>query len=155
MLTEVMRFYGLARPPVDAGFYETEHHAQVSRDIRAAIMGGRLIALTAVIGSGKTVLSRRLRADLEREGRVIVSRSLSIDKAKINLPLLEAALFYDLGAYGVGYWLMLWFRQDTNGDCHGRRGLPGMVSRNGEVDADTAAGGIPLSRPRRGAGCCG
>ena len=48
MLTEVMRFYGLARPPVDAGFFETEHHAQVSRDIRAAIMGGRLIALTAV-----------------------------------------------------------------------------------------------------------
>jgi len=96
MLTEVMRFYGLARPPVDAGFFETEHHAQVSRDIRAAIMGGRLIALTAIIGSGKTVLSRRLRADLEREGRVTVSRSLSIDKAKISLPLLEAALFYDL-----------------------------------------------------------
>ena len=96
MLTEVMRFYGLARPPVDAGFFETEHHAQVSRDIRAAIVGGRLIALTAVIGSGKTILSRRLRADLEREGRVIVSRSLSIDKAKISLPLLVAALFYDL-----------------------------------------------------------
>jgi len=79
MLTEVMRYYHLARPPVDAGFYETEHHAQVSRDIRAAIMGGRLIALTAVIGSGKTILSRRLRADLEREGRVIVSRSLSVE----------------------------------------------------------------------------
>ena len=46
--------------------------------------------------SGKTILSRRLRADLEREGRVIVSRSLSIDKTKISLPLLEAALFYDL-----------------------------------------------------------
>ena len=32
MLTEVMRHYGLARPPVDAGFFETEHHAQVSHD---------------------------------------------------------------------------------------------------------------------------
>ena len=96
MLTEVMRFYGLARPPIDAGFFETEHHAQVSRDIRAAIVGGRLIALTAVIGSGKTILSRRLRTDLEREGRVIVSRSLSVDKAKITVPLLIAALFYDL-----------------------------------------------------------
>ena len=98
MLTEVMRFYGLVRPPVDAGFFETEHHAQALRDIQASIMGGRLIAVTAVIGSGKTVLSRRLRAELEREGRVIVSRSLSIDKAKINLPLLEAALFYDLSS---------------------------------------------------------
>jgi type II secretory pathway predicted ATPase ExeA len=103
MLTEVMRFYGLARPPIDAGFFETEHQAQVSRDIRAAIVGGRLIALTAVIGSGKTILSRRLRTDLEREacpcgggGRAIVSRSLSVDKAKITVPLLLAALFYDL-----------------------------------------------------------
>ena len=68
----------------------------MSRDIRAAIVGGRLIALTAVIGSGKTILSRRLRTDLEREGRVIVSRSLSVDKAKITVPLLIAALFYDL-----------------------------------------------------------
>jgi type II secretory pathway predicted ATPase ExeA len=51
----------------------------VSRDIRAAIAGGRLIALTAVIGSGKTILSRRLRTDLERENRVIVSRLLSVD----------------------------------------------------------------------------
>jgi len=42
MLTEVMRFYRLARPPVDAAFFETEHHTQVSRDIRAAIIGGRL-----------------------------------------------------------------------------------------------------------------
>ncbi|MGC9271651.1 ExeA family protein [Acidiphilium sp.] len=96
MLTEVMRHYGLARPPIDVGFFETDHHAQVSRDIRAAILGGRLIALTAVIGSGKTILSRRLRAELEREGRVIVSRSLSVDKAKISVPLLLAALFYDL-----------------------------------------------------------
>lgn len=54
------------------------------------------MAVTAVIGSGKTALSRRLRADLEREGRVIVSRSLAIEKAKITLPLLISALFYDL-----------------------------------------------------------
>ncbi len=96
MLTEVMRRYGLARPPIDAGFVETERHAQVLRDIRATITGGRLIALTAIIGSGKTVLSRTLRAELEREGRVIVSRPLSTEKAKISLPLLEAAPFYDL-----------------------------------------------------------
>lgn len=98
MLTEVMRHYGLARPPVDAGFFETEHHAQVSRDIRNAILGGRLIALTAIIGSGKTILSRRLRADLEGDGRVIVSRSLSVDETRISMPLLIAALFYDLSA---------------------------------------------------------
>ncbi len=69
MLTEVMRHYSLAREPIDVGFFETEHHAQVLRDIRAAILSGRLIALTAVIGSGKTILWRRLRADLVQEGR--------------------------------------------------------------------------------------
>ena len=96
MLTEVMRHYRLARPPVDVGFFETEHHAQVARDLRAAIQAGRLIALTAVIGAGKTMLSRRLRDDIEREGRVIVSRALTVEKAKITVPLLIAALFYDL-----------------------------------------------------------
>jgi type II secretory pathway predicted ATPase ExeA len=96
MLTEVMQYYGLARTPIDVGFFETAHHAQMSRDIKAAIMDGRLIALTAVIGSGKTILSRRLRGELERENKVIVARSLSVEKNKITMPLLLMALFYDL-----------------------------------------------------------
>lgn len=53
MLTEVMLHYGLACPPVDAGFFETEHHAQVARDIQAAITRGGLIALTAIIGADR------------------------------------------------------------------------------------------------------
>jgi type II secretory pathway predicted ATPase ExeA len=81
---------------VDVGFFETDHHQQMTRDLIAAIQGGRLIALTAVIGSGKTALARRLRDSLDKEGRVIVSRSLTLDKAKITVPLLIAALFYDL-----------------------------------------------------------
>ena len=92
MQTEVMRYYGLARPPVDLGFFETEHHAQLAHDLKTAISGGRLIALTATIGSGKTVLTRRLREELERDGRVIVSRALSLEKAKISVPLLVSAL---------------------------------------------------------------
>ena len=36
MLTEVMRHYGLARPPVDVGFFETEPPSPRSRrDLRA------------------------------------------------------------------------------------------------------------------------
>lgn len=43
MLTEVMQHYDLARPPVDAGFFETEHHAQVSlrQDHPVAAPAGR------------------------------------------------------------------------------------------------------------------
>lgn len=96
MLTEVMRYYELARAPVDLGYFETEHHTQLIRDLRASIAGGRLIALTAVIGSGKTLLVRRLRDELEREGRVIVSRSLTLERSKVTVPLLVTALFYDL-----------------------------------------------------------
>lgn len=96
MLTEVMRHYGLARPPVDVGYYETDHHRQMVADLKAAITGGRLIALTAIIGSGKTALARQLRESLENEGRVTVSRALSLEKVKITAPLLISALFYDL-----------------------------------------------------------
>ena len=42
------------------------------------------------------MLSRRLRDEIEREGRVIVARALTLEKAKITVPLLIAALFYDL-----------------------------------------------------------
>jgi type II secretory pathway predicted ATPase ExeA len=49
-----------------------------------------------VIGSGKTLLARRLRDEIERENKVIVSRSLTVEKAKITVPLLLAALFYEL-----------------------------------------------------------
>lgn len=96
MLTEVMRHYRLARPPIDVGYFETDHHKQMVADLRAAITGGRLIALTATIGSGKTALARQLRETLEAEGRVIVSRALSLEKIKITAPLLVSALFYDL-----------------------------------------------------------
>lgn len=96
MLTEVMRHYGLRCEPVDVGYFETEHHEQIHRDLKASILSGRLIALTAVIGSGKTLLIRRLRETLEKEAKVIVARSLSLDKTKLTAPLLDAALFYDL-----------------------------------------------------------
>ena len=96
MLTEVMQRYGLIRPPVDVGFFETEHHTQLSRDIRVAIMGARLVAVTAVIGAGKSLLARRLRDDIAQESKIIVSQSLTVEKAKITVPLLLSALFYDL-----------------------------------------------------------
>lgn len=96
MLTEVMSYYNLIKPPADVGFYETEHHVQITHDLQTAIRSGRLVALTAVIGTGKTLLARRLREDLERSNKMIVSRSLSVEKAKITVPLLLSALFYDL-----------------------------------------------------------
>jgi hypothetical protein len=44
MLTEVMEHFGLRQELHAAGFYETEHHRQTIKDIRAKV-GGGLLAL--------------------------------------------------------------------------------------------------------------
>ena len=69
---------------------------QISKEIRAAIYAGRLISVTGIVGSGKTMLLHRLQDELSREGKVLVSKSLSVDKERVALPTLIAALFYDL-----------------------------------------------------------
>lgn len=96
MRVEVRQYYGLTLPLNQAGYYETAHHKQLMKDIKGAILEGRLIALCGVIGSGKTVILRRLQQALEEEKRVTVSKSLAIDKHSIKLATFIAALFYDL-----------------------------------------------------------
>ncbi|MBF6649765.1 ExeA family protein [Methylobacter sp. BlB1] len=96
MRVEVMQYYGLARPFNQAGYYETAHHQALMKDIRGAIHEGRLIALCGVVGSGKTVMLRRLQRVLAEEKKITVSKSLAIDKHRIKLATFIAALFYDL-----------------------------------------------------------
>lgn len=96
MRVEVMQHYGLTQPLSQAGYYETNHHKQLLKDIKAAIPEGKLIAVCGVVGSGKTVTMRRLQQMLKEEGRVTVSKSLSVEKQSIKLATLIAALFYDL-----------------------------------------------------------
>ena len=96
MRVEVMEHFGLTVPLNQAGYYETEHHKELMKDIRGAINEGRLIAVCGLIGSGKTVTLRRLQQMLEDEKKVTVSRSLAIDKHSVKLATLLAALFYDL-----------------------------------------------------------
>src|SRR5262252_7940432 len=96
MRVEVMQHYRLTQPLSLAGYYETHHHQQLIKDIKSAILEGRLIALCGVIGSGKTVTLRRLQQQLKEENRVLVSKSLAVEKHSIKLGTLIAALFYDL-----------------------------------------------------------
>jgi type II secretory pathway predicted ATPase ExeA len=65
------------------------------KDIKAAIHSGKLVALTGIIGCGKTTTLRRLFEVLDR-GKILVSKSLSVDKDRATLSTLIAALFYDL-----------------------------------------------------------
>lgn len=96
MRVEVMQYYGLTQPLSQAGYYETDHHKQLIKDIKGAIMEGRLIAVCGVVGSGKTVTLRRLQQILKDENRVSVAKSLSVEKHSIKLATLITALFYDL-----------------------------------------------------------
>lgn len=96
MRIEVREHFGLTVPFNQVGYYETQHHKELMKDMMNAIKEGQLIAICGLIGSGKTVTLRRLQQMLEEEKKVTVSRSLAIDKHKVNLTTLRAALFYDL-----------------------------------------------------------
>nr|WP_322718302.1 AAA family ATPase [Nostoc sp. ChiQUE02]MDZ8231276.1 AAA family ATPase [Nostoc sp. ChiQUE02] len=96
MLTEVMEHFSLIKEFPKAGYYETEHQKQMFKDIKVAIHSGKLVAITGIIGCGKTTTLRRLFGVLEQEGKITVSKSLSVDKDRATLPTLIAALFYDL-----------------------------------------------------------
>ncbi|HEY0837678.1 MAG TPA: AAA family ATPase [Azospirillum sp.] len=56
--------------------------------MKASTLAGRLVAVADVVGSGKTVLLRRIQDELTREGRVTVSKSLSVDKDRTTIPTL-------------------------------------------------------------------
>lgn len=85
MRAEVMEFYGLTRSPRAVGYYETTHHRQLLQDIKQAVYDGDLVALCGVVGAGKTVTLRRLQEMLARENRVIVSKSISVEKSRVTL----------------------------------------------------------------------
>lgn len=96
MLTEVMAHFGLIKELRQAGYYETAAQKQMFQELKLAASSGQLIALTGVIGCGKTTILRRLFAVLAKENKIRVSKSLSVDKNRATLATLIAALFYDL-----------------------------------------------------------
>jgi type II secretory pathway predicted ATPase ExeA len=96
MRAEVMEFYGLTRSPRAVGYYETAHHRQLLQDIKQAVYDGDLVALCGVVGSGKTVTLRRRQELLARDNRVIVSKSIAVEKSRATLGTLITALFCDL-----------------------------------------------------------
>ena len=96
MFSEVMEFFGLARELDHLGFFETASQKHLEKELKITITQGRLIAISGIVGSGKTTFLQRLMADLTKSKEVIVSRSLAVESEKVNLLTLMTALFYNL-----------------------------------------------------------
>ena len=97
MLSDVRNYYGLTKDfgqgrllrnrPVATNRQGTE-----PRDPRR--QAGH--PLSGIVGSGKTTMLRRIQETLAQDKEILVSKSLSVDKGQLSLPVLINALFYDL-----------------------------------------------------------
>lgn len=96
MLSDVMDYYSLIWDFRGVGYFETEHHQQISKELKAAIKQGQIVALTGIVGCGKTTTLIAIKEELARDKEILVSKSLSVEKGKVNLGTLILALFYDL-----------------------------------------------------------
>lgn len=96
MLSDVMKNFQLVKEFRNVGYFETDHHKQIFQELRMAIRQGKLIAVSGIVGSGKTTTLRKIRDTLSEENEIIVAKSLSVEKARVTLSTLIIALFYDL-----------------------------------------------------------
>jgi type II secretory pathway predicted ATPase ExeA len=91
-----MDYFGFERELDHLGFFETDEHSHLDRELQRIIPEGRLLGLCGVVGSGKTRALGRASKQLKKGTDVIVSRALAVDKERVNVKTLMAALFYDL-----------------------------------------------------------
>ena len=96
MRQEIMSHYGITKEFRNAGFYETEQHRQILRELKSAVQQGKFVTMSGIVGCGKTTTLHRLQEQLEAEGEILVARSLSVDKEGVTLAALMVALFCDL-----------------------------------------------------------
>ena len=94
MLTaQIMQSFNIQKDWSQAGYFETERLQQFQLDVRGAILAGKLIAISGPVGIGKTEMINRLQTHIVAEKKIIVARSLSVDKSRVALPALIMALF--------------------------------------------------------------
>src|SRR5919198_1192191 len=96
MLSGVMEHFGFRTSLKPVAYYESEYHQQLLKELKAAIHGGGLVALTGIVGSRQTVLVSRLQNHLREKGQIEVCESLVFEVSKVTLTTLKLALYYDL-----------------------------------------------------------
>lgn len=96
MIYDVKEFFGLEKEFRNADFFETEDYKMIFQDVVSAIKEGHILAVTGIVGCGKTVTARRIRRELQKRNEVLVSNNLAVDKIRVNLGTLMFAMFSDL-----------------------------------------------------------
>ena len=92
---ESMKYYGLTKELDKADYFETDYYQNMLSNIKLAIKAGGIIAITGIVGIGKTVTLRRIQQAVKAEDKVLVSKSLA-DKRYVTINTLYTALFADL-----------------------------------------------------------
>ncbi|MCK5232180.1 MAG: Flp pilus assembly complex ATPase component TadA, partial [Desulfobulbaceae bacterium] len=77
MLSDVMSHFKLVKEFRNVGYFETDHHKQIFKELNMAIRQGKLIAVAGIVGSGKTTTLKKIRDTLAEEKEIIVAKSLS------------------------------------------------------------------------------
>jgi type II secretory pathway predicted ATPase ExeA len=96
MYNQVMDYYGLSKDFDKSNFFMTENYENVLKSVKLAIKSGGLIALTGIVGIGKTSTLRRIQKEVTEENNILVAKSLTTDKKRVNINTLYTALFSDL-----------------------------------------------------------
>lgn len=96
MIHDVKQYFGLEKEFRNAAFFETDSYRQIFNDIVSTIKDGYLVALTGIVGCGKTATARKIRQDLKKQNEILVSTTLTVEKHRIKLGTLMHALFADL-----------------------------------------------------------
>jgi type II secretory pathway predicted ATPase ExeA len=96
MLSEVRSYYGFTKDFGQAGYFETGQSQQIVKELSHEIRAGKLVTLSGIVGCGKTTMLRRIQDTLAQDKEILVSKSLSVEKSQLSLPVLINALFYDL-----------------------------------------------------------
>jgi len=96
MLSDVRGYYGFTKDFGQAGYFETSQSQQIVKELSHEIRAGKLVTLSGIVGCGKTTMLRRIQDTLAQDKEILVSKSLSVEKSQLSLPVLINALFYDL-----------------------------------------------------------
>ena len=93
---EIIQHFGLTKELEKADYFETEHYKTMLSNVKLAIKAGGIIALTGIVGIGKTVTLRRIQQAISEENKILVSKSLVTEKRNVTINTLFTALFIDL-----------------------------------------------------------